>query len=137
MEAVRVMLVDDEVDFVKALGPRLESRGFAVGMAFSGDETVEKLGGEDFDVVVLDLVMPGMDGLETLREIKSRWPLTEVIMLSGKGTEEAAIQGMKCGAFDFLAKPPEIVDLVEKITDAHARKAEHLSRIERASEARH
>jgi len=135
MEVVRVLLVDDEVEFAEALGRRLEARGFATATAPSGDDALEKFGDEDFDVVVLDLFMPGRDGFETLREIKFRKPLTEVIMLSGKGTEETAIEGMKYGAFDFLTKPPDIGDLVEKINDAHAKKAEHLARIRRALEA--
>ena len=132
MEAIRVLLVDDEVDFTEALGQRLEARGFAVTTAPSGDEALEKVDDEDFDVVVLDLFMPGRDGLETLREIKSRKPLTEVIMLSGNGTEETAIEGMRNGAFDFLTKPPDITDLVEKIVGAHAKKAKHLARIAKA-----
>ncbi len=135
MEAVRVLLVDDEVEFAEVLGRRLESRGFATATASNGDEALERFGDEDFDVVLLDLVMPGRDGLETLREIKSRKPLTEVIMLSGRGTEEAAIKGMKRGAFDFLTKPPDIGDLVEKVNDAHAKRAEHLARIRNALDA--
>jgi len=136
MKAVRVLLVDDEVEFTEALARRLEARGFATATAPSGDDALEKCDDEDFDVVILDLFMPGRDGFETLREIKFRKPLTEVIMLSGKGTEETAIEGMKYGAFDFLAKPPDIVELVEKINDAHAKKAEHLARIRKALEAK-
>ncbi|MHC4797069.1 MAG: response regulator [Planctomycetota bacterium] len=135
MGAIRVLLVDDEVEFTEALGQRLKARGFVMATAFSGDEALEKYGDEDFDVVVLDLFMPGRDGNETLREIKLRKPLTEVIMLSGKGTEETAIEGMKCGAFDFLTKPPDIGELVEKINDAYTKKAEHLVRIRMALEA--
>lgn len=135
MEAVRVLLVDDEPEFTEVLSRRLESRGFATTSAPSGDEALERLGDEDFDVVLLDLVMPGRDGLETLREIKSRNPLTEVIMLSGKGTEETAIEGMKRGAFDFLTKPPDISEIVEKINNAHAKRTEHLARIRKALDA--
>ena len=135
MEAVKVLLVDDEVEFAEALARRLESRGFATATAPSGEDALEKLGDKEFDVVLLDLVMPGRDGLDTLREIKFRKPLTEVIILSGKGTEETAIEGMKRGAFDFLTKPPDIGDLVEKVHDAHAKKAEHLARIRKALDA--
>jgi len=135
MDAIRVLLVDDEVEFTETLGLRLEARGFVASTAPNGDEALDKLADEDFDVVVLDLVMPGRSGLETLQEIKSRKPLTEVIMLSGRGTEETAIEGMRRGAFDFLAKPPDIVELVEKMTDAHHKKSEHLARIRKALEA--
>ena len=135
MEAIRVLLVDDEVEFTEALGRRLTTRGFSTSTAPSGDQALERLADEDFDVVVLDLVMPGRDGLETLQEIKLRKPLTEVIMLSGKGTEETAIEGMRRGAFDFLTKPPDIVDLVEKMTGAYNKKSEHLARIRKALDA--
>jgi DNA-binding response OmpR family regulator len=135
MEVVRVLLVDDEAEFIETLGLRLESRGLATVTALSGDEALEKLEDEDFDVVVLDIFMPGRDGLETLREVKSRKPLTEVIMLSGKGTEEAAIDGMRLGAFDFLTKPPDIDVLVVKIGDAYAKREEQLARIQSALEA--
>lgn len=135
MEAVKVLLVDDEVEFVETLGQRLEARGLATTTAATGDEALEKLRRQDFDVVLLDLFMPGRDGLETLREIKLLKPLTEVIVLSGRGSEQTAIEGMKRGAFDFLTKPPDVAEIVEKITDARAKRAAHLARIRRALEA--
>ncbi len=135
MESVRVLLVDDEIEFAEALGDRLQTRGFTTAVSDSGDAALDRLGGEDYDVVILDLFMPGRNGLETLREIKQRTPLTEVIMLSGKGTEETAIEGMKYGAFDFLVKPPDVEDLVDKLEDAHAKKEEHMARIQKAQAA--
>ncbi len=132
MEGVRVLLVDDEVEFVEALGERLTSRGFVTAVAFSGDAALDRISREDFDVVLLDLFMPGRNGLATLREIKLDSPLTEVIMLSGKGTEDTAIEGMKFGAFDFLVKPPNIDDIVDKLEDAYAKRTEHVARIEKA-----
>ena len=135
MEAARVLLVDDDADFAETLCDQLKSLSFAVTTAPSGDKALEKLDGEDFDVIVLDLCMPGRDGLETLREIKFRKPLTQVIMLSGMGTEEAVSEGMRNGAFDFLIKPPDMADLVKKMNDAHARRTQHLARILKASGA--
>jgi len=135
MEEVKVLLVDDDVEFAETLGKLLADRGVATATAASGDEGLEKSEQEDFDVILLDLRMPGKDGIQTLREVKARQPLTEVIMLSGQGSEEAAIEGMRCGAFDFLAKPPDPEDLLEKIHDAHVRKVAHLHRIRQASEA--
>ena len=132
MDEVRVLLVDDDVEFAETLGERLEHRAFSVAIAAGGDEALEKLEREEYDVVLLDLFMPGKDGLETLREIQILKPLTKVIILSGKGTEDAAIEGMKCGAYDFLTKPPEIDEIVETILGAYAKRSEQLTRIERA-----
>ncbi|MBC7360041.1 MAG: response regulator [Desulfacinum sp.] len=127
-----VLLVDDEVEFVDILAERLEAREFSVVKAYSGDEALEKLGEAKVDVVVLDVVMPGKSGIETLREIKQREPLVEVIMLTGHATVETAIEGMKLGAYDYLMKPTEIPDLVEKLEGALARKREHEERIRKA-----
>ncbi len=135
MEATRVLLVDDELEFAEALERQLESRDYFVTVVQNGDEALEAMAENDFEVVVLDLSMPSKDSLETLYAIKQRKPLTEVIMLSGKGTEEAAIEGMKRGAFDFLAKPPDTNDLVGKIHEAHAKIVEHMARIQVALEA--
>ncbi len=133
---VRVLLVDDEVQFVETLAERLETRGFAVDTAFSGDQAIEKIRQKDLDVVVLDVLMPGITGIDTLREIKRLKPLTEVIMLTGHATVETAIEGMKLGAYDYLMKPTDINDLVDKITKAHGRKAEHEERIRQAAIAK-
>jgi DNA-binding NtrC family response regulator len=129
---VRVMLVDDEEDFVETLGERLETRGFVVTTAVDGDQCVAKLREDPVDVVVLDLQMPGKDGIETLGEIKAGHPLVEVIMLTGHATIESAIDGLKLGAYDYLPKPAETADLMGKILKAYARKSEQEERIRRA-----
>ena len=128
----RVLLVDDEEQFVEAMAQRLEVRDFVVITACSGDEALAKLNEQDIDVVVLDVLMPGKDGVQTLREIKNAKPLTEVIMLTGNATVQTAIDGMKLGAYDYLMKPAETENLVDKITKAHRRKADHEERIRQA-----
>jgi len=127
-----VLLVDDEAQFVEIVSSRLESRGFTVSTASSGDEAVEIVERKEPDVVILDVVMPVQDGIDTLREIKRLRPLTEVIMLTGHGTVDSAIQGMRLGAYDYLMKPTDMKDLVEKINNAKHRKAEQEQRIKNA-----
>lgn len=129
---IRVLLVDDEKDFIEPLAERLEARGFKVTTAMRGDEALSLIQKEEIDVVVLDVLMPGIDGIETLREMKKIRPLVEVIMLTGHATVETAIQGMKLGAYDYLMKPTDIKDLVEKIQMSYRRKADHEERIRQA-----
>jgi DNA-binding NtrC family response regulator len=126
---IRVLLVDDEVEFTQTLGERLETRGFSVRTAASGDEALAALRAQESDVVVLDVLMPGKGGVETLREIKQINPLIEVIMLTGHATIDTSIEGLKLGAFDYLLKPTDTADLVTKITKAYARKAGQEERI--------
>ncbi len=128
----KVLLVDDEKDFVEVLAERLEHRGFEVRQAFNGEEAINLLNQQDVDVVILDVLMPGKDGVQTLSEIKQLKPLTEVIMLTGHGTIETAIQGMKFGAYDYLMKPTDTEDLVTKINKACKLKSEHEERIRQA-----
>lgn len=128
----KVLVVDDEEQFVDVLSQRLQGRGFKVDTAFNGDDAIEFVSAHDVDVVILDVLMPGRDGLETLRELKRIKPLTEVIMLTGHGTVETAIQGMKLAAYDYLMKPTDTGELVDKITKAHQRKHEHEERIRQA-----
>lgn len=128
----RILLVDDEKDFVEMLTLRLQEIGEEVLQAYSGLESLEKLKETDIDVVILDVKMPGMDGIETLQEIKKRFPLVEVIMLTGHGTIETAVQGMKLGAYDFLIKPADFDDLTTKLNKARERKHEHMERIQKA-----
>jgi DNA-binding response OmpR family regulator len=128
----RVLLVDDEEQFVQSLAERLTLRDYDVTTSFSGADAVDKAKGYNFDVVILDVQMPGMSGVEALRKIKSIKPLTEVIMLTGHATVETGIEGMKLGAFDYLLKPCETSELVAKIDNAHRRKAEHEERIRAA-----
>ena len=130
---VRVLLVDDEEQFVETLAMRLEARDYAVATAFNGDQALNHVKAKDVDVVVLDVLMPGLSGTDTLRQMKKLRPLTEVIMLTGHATVETAIEGMKLGAFDYLMKPTEIEDLVEKINKAYKRKADHEDRIRQAT----
>jgi len=131
----RVLLVDDEKEFVEALSERLSLRDYDVTTSLSGDDAVEKVKNHLFDVIILDVLMPGMSGIETLREIKKIKPLIEVIMLTGNATVETAIEGLKLGALDFLLKPCETDDLVAKIDRAYEKKAEHDERIRAAKVA--
>ena len=129
---IRVLIVDDEKEFVGLVSERLTMRDYDVTAAFSGEEALETVKKYNFDIVVLDVLMPGIDGIETLREIKRIKPLTEVILLTGHAAVDTAIEGMKLGAYDYLTKPCEISDLVTKLNNAHDRKAEHEERIRAA-----
>ncbi len=126
-QKIRVLLVDDEKQFVTNMARILKVRGFDVTTAFDGYQAVDaiKYGG-GFDVVVLDVKMPGLDGVATLGEIKKWAPDTEVIMLTGHATLESGTQAMRKGAYDYLMKPCDIEDLVEKIKEAH--EAEEIKR---------
>ena len=128
----RVLLVDDEKDFVEMLGLRLEEAGENVTPAHSGQECLKVLEKKEIDVVILDILMPGMDGIATLKEIKNRFPLVEVIMLTGHGTTESAVEGMKLGAFDYLLKPAHFGELTAKLESACKRKDEQTERIRKA-----
>ena len=129
---IRVLLVDDEKEFVESLSERLELRLFEVKTCFNGDDAVNLLQQEEVDVIILDVLMPGKDGIEALTEIKKFKPLTQVIMLTGNATVETAINGMKLGAYDYLMKPTETEDLVNKINSAAKVKREHEERIQQA-----
>jgi two-component system, OmpR family, response regulator CpxR len=131
-----VLVVDDERDFVDPLAERLAARDFSVQTAYSGDEALARVSVADVDVVILDVLMPGKDGIRTLREIKERKPLVEVIMLTGQAMVKTAIEGMKRGAYDYLMKPTELVDLIDKIDKATRRKRAHEERIRNAEKAR-
>lgn len=130
MDKTLVMLVDDEVPFVDTMTRRLGKRGFDILHAYSGPEALQGLSSNsEVDVIILDVKMPGMDGIETLREIKKAFPLVEVIMLTGHATVETAIEGMRLGAFDYLMKPCDIDELVAKVQEAKEKKARHEDRI--------
>jgi len=118
-----VLLVDDEVEFLDTLMKRMKKRGVRVSGAKSGEDALAFLSKNPVDVVVLDVKMPGMDGIEALRTIKKRYPLVEVIMLTGHASVEVAIQGMELSAFDYLMKPINIDDLLYKLQDACQKKA--------------
>ena len=128
-----ILLVDDEVSFVETLSKRLEKRNLKVLQAFSGQDALEILNkNRTLDVVVLDVKMPDMDGIETLGKIKKAFPLMEVIMLTGHATVETAIEGMKLGAFDYLMKPCDIEKIVLKVGEATQKKRDHLQKIREA-----
>ena len=114
----RVLLVDDETDFVEALSARLEVRGMLVESAASGPEAITKVKALRFDAVVLDLAMPGMDGIETLRELRAILPDVQAILLTGQGSLKQGIEAMKLGAIDFLEKPVSLDVLLAKIGEA-------------------
>ena len=118
MDASKILLVDDEVDFLETLVQRLKKRNVNVTGVQSGEEALRSLDHQPVDVVVLDVKMPGMEGIQVLKEIKKREPRTEVIMLTGHANVEAAFQGMELGAFDYLIKPVNIEELLKKIQDA-------------------
>ncbi len=130
MAIANVLLVDDEVPFVEAMTRRLTKRDVHIVSAYSGDEALAKLEkGRNIEVVILDVKMPGMDGTETLREIKRGYPLVEVVMLTGHATVESAIEGMKLGAYDYLMKPCDIDELISKVKEATAKKRQHEDKI--------
>ncbi|MDD5643497.1 MAG: response regulator [Syntrophales bacterium] len=123
MDNFRILIVDDEDDFREAVIKRLRARKLDVEGADSGPQALERLSEQDFDVIVLDVKMPGMDGIETLREIKLKKPLVEVIMLTGHASVESGIQGMQLGAFDYVMKPVALDDLMDKLRQARERRA--------------
>ena len=130
MSIAHILLVDDEVPFVETMTKRLNKRDLQVVPAFSGKEALEKLKEiPDIEVVILDVKMPEMDGIDTLREIKINFPLTEVIMLTGHATVETGIEGMKLGAFDYLMKPCDIDNLLVKVKESVAKKRSHENKI--------
>ena len=122
MKEFSVLLVDDETEFLETLVKRLRKRRLDALAATSGEQALGLLEDHPVDVVVLDVKMPGMDGIETLRVIKKRHPLVEVIMLTGHANMEVAIQGMELGAFDYLMKPMEIDELLYKLQDAYKKR---------------
>jgi two-component system OmpR family response regulator len=117
MGKMRVLLVDDEAEFVSALAERLDLRGFEARTAISGEEALQKIDTSPPDLVLLDVLMPGMGGLEILKRIKKDHPLVQVILLTGRGTWEG-IQGTREGAYDCLMKPIQIEELIQVMTDA-------------------
>lgn len=122
MKECQVLVVDDEADFRETIVKRLQKRQLHVSGAESGEKALELMAAQPFDVVVLDVKMPGLDGIETLREIKKKNPLVEVILLTGHASMESGIEGMKLGAFDFVMKPAALDELMEKIRQAYEKK---------------
>ncbi|MEW6184705.1 MAG: response regulator [Thermodesulfobacteriota bacterium] len=122
MEGIRLLLVDDEEDFRTTLANRLKKRKLSVQAAADGYQAIEIVRALPIDVAIVDVKMPGMDGLETLKQIKQINALVEVIMLTGHASVESGIEGMRLGAFDYLMKPCDIDELVLKIEDAYQQK---------------
>jgi DNA-binding NtrC family response regulator len=116
---IRVLLIDDEVGYVNVLANRLSKRNFAVGKANSGSDAFQLLRKDAFDVAVLDLKMEDMDGIEILKILQKMAPEMTVIMLTGHGSAEAAHEGIQQGAFDYLTKPCELSELIQKIEEAY------------------
>ena len=118
----KVLLVDDEPDFLEVMAERMEARGMNVVTATSADEALKRLAAETFDAVVLDFMMPGMDGIETLKKLKDDKPELHIILLTGYATVEKSVEAMKLGAMDFMEKPADIDKLTAKIKEAQAEK---------------
>lgn len=130
MTDFKLLLVDDEKAFIEILAQRLHQRGFQAGCVFSGAEALKQLKNDSsVDVVVMDIKMPGLDGMDTLLELKRRHPLVEVIMLTGHSTIPTAIDAIKLGAFDYLIKPCDIHQLISRATQAVSRKRERERKI--------
>lgn len=125
---VRVLVVDDEKDFLELFVKRFSKRNLDVSCAENGYEALDFLLNNKVDVIILDVKMPKMDGIEALKEIKKRHPLIEVIMLTGHGSVDSGIQGMSHGAYDYVMKPFKIDDLLFKIHKAYERKVLNESR---------
>jgi two-component system OmpR family response regulator len=119
----KILLVDDEEEFARTLAERLEARGLRVDVAFSGEEALEKAKKKNFDAIILDLAMPGMDGIDTLKEFRAINPDLQIIILTGHATVQKGIEAMKLGAVDLMEKPAELVDLLAKIEEASSKKA--------------
>ena len=122
MDTLRVLIVDDEEDFRETIVKRLKARKIIAEGAASGVKALEVLETTDFDVIVLDVKMPGMDGIETLRHIKKLQPEIEVIMLTGHASVEFGLKGMQLGAFDYVMKPAPLNELLETIGQAYNKK---------------
>lgn len=119
---IRVLIVDDEDDFRDTIVKRLKARKLAAEGAASGILALETLKEKDFDVIVLDVKMPEMDGIETLRHIKKMKPEIEVIMLTGHASVEFGLKGMQLGAFDYVMKPAMLNELLDTIIQAYNKK---------------
>jgi DNA-binding NtrC family response regulator len=117
-----VLLVDDEEQFLKVLSQRMEGRGLKVDTSTTGEEALKKVKGKDFDAIVLDLAMPGMSGIETLKRIRSENPDVQIIMLTGHGSVEKGVEAIQAGAVDFLEKPADINKIMAKIAEAKNKK---------------
>jgi len=122
MRADRVLLVDDEVEFVETLAERMRARGLEVATATNGGEAIVLAERESFDAVVLDLAMPGMDGIETLEHLLRHQPDLQVMLLTGQATVQRAVEATRLGAIEVFEKPTDIETLITKIREARAQR---------------
>lgn len=120
--AEKILLVDDEKEFLDVMSERMRARGMDVSTAESAQEALQKVEAGGYDAIVLDLMMPGVDGIETLKALKKSQPELQVILLSGQATLEKGVEAMKLGAMDFMEKPADLNELTEKIKTAQAKK---------------
>lgn len=118
MEKLKVLLVDDEEEFVTTLAERLQLREIETVIATDGDDALRIINAERLPVVVLDVMMPGLGGLDVLQQIKRKYPEIQVILLTGRGSTNNGIKGMRLGAFDYMMKPVKIEDLIQKMNEA-------------------
>ena len=129
----KILLVDDEIDFLEIMSERMEARGMTVTTCTSAEEAIEIIKDQTFDAIILDFMMPGMDGFRALQEIKAKQPESQIILLTGHATVEKGVEAMKLGATDFLEKPADIEALEKKIKEASARR---MLIVEKQTEAR-
>jgi DNA-binding NtrC family response regulator len=132
MAIPRILIVDDEERFVTTLVKRLTERDLDVAGVNSGEEAIEEVKNKLYDIVILDVKMPGLDGIETLRELKKINPGIEILMLTGHASVDSAVEGMRLGAYEYLMKPCEIDELMEKINGAYELKSSRDDRIRQA-----
>ena len=118
MKNLKILLVDDEEEFVTTLAERLELRGLQARVALNGEAALKMIEADTPQIVILDVLMPGIGGFEVLRRIKAQHPQLPVILLTGRGSEKEGVKGMQLGAFDYLMKPLNIEELIKKMQEA-------------------
>jgi len=133
LEKAHVLLLDDEKDFVDVMKDRLEIAGYTVTACYDFGQALKAVQDKEYDVAIIDLIMPDTDGITAMHRIKIIRPLMQCIVLSGQGTLQMAVESMKQGAFDFLEKPCEYEVVTQIIDEAYARKHEHDNRIRKAA----
>jgi len=122
MADTKILIVDDEEEFASTLAERMNNRGLKADTVTSGEEALQSIADVSYDAIVLDLAMPGMDGIETLKRMLSLRPELQIILLTGRGTIQKGIEAVKSGAFEFLEKPVKFDTLLSKIDEAKSRK---------------
>ncbi len=123
MAAAKVLIVDDEVEFADVIAERMRGRGFDVDTANSGADGLERIKEKEYDAIVLDMSMPGLDGIETMRRMLAQDDTLQIIILTGYGSVKKGVEAVKQGAADFLEKPADIDALADKVGEAHDRRA--------------